>query len=152
MGAKRRIMQGTKRFEPLACLLAGFAASGLTACASGPSGAKFEVEPGAEVNVEGLHKVINSDYRYAWVKPGADFASYTAIVLDPVEISYRREPMRSRYDTSSGNFALTDTQMAKMKHTLREAFSAEFDKSPYYAVTDTWNRRRFAPAFIVFWP
>ena len=125
-----------KLSEHLVHALAGLAAAGLAACANGPAEVKFEEGPGAEVTVDGLHKVINSKFRYAWVKPSADFVSYTAIVLDPVVISYKRKPKRTQYATTGGNFALSERQMAKMKIFFRKAFVAELRKSPYYKITD----------------
>jgi len=128
-------MKRCKQFERVAFLMAGLAAGALTACASGP--AMIEGGPGAEVTVDGLHKVVNSAFRDAWVKPSADFGSYSAVVLDPIDISYRRKPKSTKYSTGSGNFALTDDQMARMKRYFREVFTAELRKSPHYGVTDS---------------
>ena len=128
-------MKRYKQFERLVTLLAGLTAGALTACASGP--AMIEDGPGAEVTVDGLHKVANSAFRDAWVKPSADFRAYSAVVLDPVDISYRRKPKSTKYSTGSGNFALTDDQMARMKRYFRDVFTAELTRSPHYGITDS---------------
>jgi hypothetical protein len=129
-------MRVYKQFDGFLFLLAGLAAFGPIACGKSPTGMGFEEGPNAEVTVDGLHKVINSSYRDAWVKPDANFASYTAVQLDPVEISYRRKPRRSQYGGTEGNFALTETQMANMKRYFREAFSAELEKASYYELAE----------------
>ena len=136
--------------ERLALVWVGLVTGAIVACANGQTGMKLEEGPGAEVTVDGLHKVIHSKYRDAWVKPSADFASYTAVVLETVEITYQRKPKRSRYSTSDGNFALTDKQMAKMKSLFADIFSTEIEKSRYYRVTDTPGPAvlRLAPSII----
>jgi len=80
--------------------------------------------PGAEVTVDGLHRVDNSKMALAYVKPDVDLGSYTKIMLDPVSIAYKKEPrgtggMRTSHHKS--NFALTPKQTDNMKSLFREA-------------------------------
>jgi len=139
-------MKCDKQFGWRVFLWVGLAS--LTACASGPAG--FESGPDAEDSVDGLHKVASSKFQDVWVKSSAGFGSYSAVVLDPVDISYRRTPKSTSYSTGFDNFALTDDQMARMKRTFREVFTAELRKSPRYRITDSPGKAvlRLAPSII----
>jgi len=75
---------------------------------------EIQTGPGAEVTVDGLHRIDNSVFQRAWLKPSADFTTYTQVMLDPVGIAYKRKPKSTRYNRTRSKFALTDRQMAEM--------------------------------------
>ena len=112
-------------------------AFGLLGCGSsaGPD-PEFETGSRAEVTVDGLHRIKHSGFRYAWLKPEAALGSYDQILLRNPEVAYKREPRRSRPGSSTGNFALSDPQMANFKRFLTEAFEGEFAKSEFYSLSE----------------
>lgn len=123
------------RWAAAACaLLAG----AIFACANRPP-PKMEIEtgPGAEITADGLHRVSNSLFEDAWVKPDADFAAYDEIMLDLVSISYKRKPTTTRYPRTGSNFALTEPQMEDLKRYFREAFAKELSQGEHYELVET---------------
>jgi len=94
---------------------------------------EIDTGPGAEVSADGLYRVSNPVYQEVWVKPDADFASYGQVLLDTVEIAYKRKPIESRTRRNESNFALTEKQTADFKRYLREAFEKEL------AASDLWE-------------
>jgi len=100
----------------------------LAACSIGKlEPLEVETGPGADVTVDGLHRVKNSALAMAWIKPDANFARYTHVRLDPVHINYRRTPD----DTESprgDNYALTRDQTEAFKRVFRDAFARQIEK------------------------
>ena len=130
----------SKRRTPIvrgACAIALTIAVGL-GCNTTPDLPPIEVEtgPDATVTVDGLHKAHKSGYALLFVKPDADFASYNAVMFDPVQIAYKRKPKSRRYPSTDSNFALTQDQTARVKRMLREAFEKELAERALYGVTD----------------
>jgi hypothetical protein len=113
-------------------------AAAIFACANPPP-PEMEIEtgPGAEVTVDGLHRVSNSVFKDAWVKPDANFAAYDEILLDLISISYKRKPITTRYPRTGSNFALTEPQMEDFKRYFREAFANELSKGEHYGLVET---------------
>ena len=108
------------------CILAG--------CTQVSTGRQPEIDkgPGAEVTVDGLHRLRHSGFADAWVRPGANFASYSKVLLGPVFVSYKRPPHGRRGTGAGGNFALSESQMEKFKNYLTVIFQEEFGKSDVY--------------------
>ncbi len=78
-----------------------------------------------ELSYDGLVKVPDSILAEAWIKPNVDLRPYNKIILEPVEISYRRKPpATSRAQFQRGNFALTPKQQQAMSDGLNEAIAA----------------------------
>ena len=77
-----------------------------------------------EVTFDGLHRVENSALALGYMKPGVDLRGYTAIMLDPVAVSYQKDP-GNRYSRGTGggdnNFALNSRQMENFKGWFQEA-------------------------------
>jgi len=115
-------------------LLASFTASG---CKS-TKVPVLESGPNAEVTHDGLVRVRWSRYKYVWLKPGADFGSYSNVMMDPVSISYKREPRETegRRNPNRGNFALSESQTADMKRYFSEAFEKELGKLQNFTFTN----------------
>jgi hypothetical protein len=116
-----------RRFGAAALALLGAVA--LAGCRSdGPP--VLETVPNAEITHDGLVRVRWSRFKYVWLKPGADFARYSQVMMDPVSIAYKRPPREteSRRNPDRGNFALTDRQMIDMKRYFAEAFEKELSK------------------------
>jgi hypothetical protein len=119
----------------LACCMAGLGAS---ACSTTRTLKPIEVEtgPGAEVTADGLHRARGSAFRHLWIKPDADLQSYDALILDPIQVSYRRKPTSRRYSSGSANFALSDSQMALLKQEMSDAFAQAIVASPNYQLVE----------------
>jgi hypothetical protein len=131
-------MNSSHRFAPWVAVSSTLLAATLFACASRPlPEVEIETGPNAEVTADGLHRVKNSLFRDAWVKPDADFASYDKVTLDPVSVSYKRKPKATRYQWTGSNFALTERQMEDLRRYFREAFAKELSDSEYYELVET---------------
>jgi len=84
----------------------------------------IQAGPNAEVTVDGLNRVDNSKMALAYVKSDVDLGSYTKIMLDPVSIAYKKEPLgtgRMRTSHHESNFSLTAKQTENMKSLFQEA-------------------------------
>jgi len=135
----------------LSALVGALCASALVSCGKGsPPPLEFESGDRAEVTVEGLHRVRGGLVREAWVKPDADFAAYDAVMLDPVEVSYKRKPRSTRQDLTGSNFALDDSQMETFRRYFREAFEKELSASEHYELVSEAGPSvlRVAPAIL----
>jgi hypothetical protein len=116
--SKRRRIRSAAIALLCACALAGCRSDGPPVLETGPN---------AEVTHDGLVRVRSSRFQYAWLKPDADFARYSQVMMDPVTVAYKRPPREteSRRNPDRGNFALTSEQMAAMKRYFAEAFEKE---------------------------
>jgi hypothetical protein len=73
-----------------------------------------------DLTFDGLQRVKSKRFEGVWIKPGADFAGYTKMVVLPAEISFKRDPK-----TGPGvrdNFALNSSQMSRLRKALRSSF------------------------------
>jgi hypothetical protein len=127
MGARPRVRRGWGRARAIAAGLA------LAACEVATPGLRLETGPDAQATPDGLVRVANARADLAFVKPGADLRGYSKILLDPVSIAYKRPPRGTRQDRS-GEFGLSDEQMAQMKRYFQEAFEEELRASRVYAL------------------
>jgi hypothetical protein len=116
------------------CALLAAAALG-PACAK-PSSEPIEFEPQG-VTADGLVQVRTSGVGGAYVKPGARLGSYSKVMIDPVEISYKRTP-RSGSGRGPGagdaNFALDEKEMADLQRLFQQSFETEFSRSEVFEV------------------
>ena len=95
--------------------------------------------PGAEVTVDGLHRVDNSKMAMAYVKPDVDLSGYTKIMLEPVSIAYKKQPRstgKMRTARSDSNFALTPKQTEKMKSLFQEATVSALTSDNEYRIVN----------------
>jgi hypothetical protein len=109
----------------------------LTACSTGKlEPLEIETGPGADVTVDGLHRVSNPTLSMAWIKPGADFSRYTHVRLDPVHIAYRRTPDDGE-SPRGDNYALTREQTEAFRRIFRDAFVQQIGKLDALAFGDS---------------
>jgi hypothetical protein len=132
MGKTNSCTRSVRRFTALFSTFAVAAAS----CASRePRPIEFETGALAEVTAEGLHRVKDSRFSDAWVRPGVDFASYRGIQLVPVKLTYKNAPAARRSgQTRVNDFALTETQKQAFESLFLEVFDAELAASPYFSL------------------
>lgn len=90
---------------------------------------------------DGLLKVDGAKADAAYLAPGADFRSYTKVMLDPPEVAfkknYRRDINRDKIDIASW---VTADDMTKMTNKVQEGFAKIFAESYQkagYEVTTT---------------
>ena len=112
-------------WTPLLCLAA--------ACAQPTPSIRYETSGDLPVTADGLHRIESMQVGAVYLKPGASFAGFDAIVVDPVTVSYKSPPRQaSSSNRSRGNFALNDSQMDRLKRIFQEVFQGELEKSEDY--------------------
>jgi hypothetical protein len=109
-------------WAPLLCLA--------TACTQSAPSIRYKTSGDMPVTADGLHRIESVRVGAVYLKPGARFAGYDAILVDPVTVSYKSPPQRaSASNRSRGNFALSESQMDRLKRSFQEAFEQELEKS-----------------------
>jgi hypothetical protein len=80
----------------------------------------------AEDSWEGLQKVPSKSLDEAWLMPGANFAAYTKVLLDPIQVSFRKGWERdvNRAAPPSARPRVTAEDAAR----IREWMSEDFDR------------------------
>jgi len=84
--------------------------------------------------------VDNSLVARGYMKPDIDLRGYTAIMLDPVEVAYHKDPGNTRRATdpraSNSNFALDATQMENLKALFLETVVEALSEDDGYRIVD----------------
>lgn len=110
------------------CWLAAFAALGL----SEPS---FASPP---ANWDGLVQVPATKVDYLYLRPGADFRQYNAILLDPTEVAFRKNWQRE-VNRSRGISRISDAEVRRTideaQAKLRSIFEKRFRESGFQVVS-----------------
>jgi hypothetical protein len=113
-----------------------WAAAALVAAAcstSAPAPIEYRTRGELPVTADGLHRIHSMRVAAAYLKPGASFADYKQIVIDPVTVSYKSPPRKATASNRSrGNFALSDEDMDRLKRMFQEVFEEELAKSEDY--------------------
>jgi Protein of unknown function (DUF3313) len=112
----------------LVALLAGVALCGTTLGKDMPD------------NWDGLVRVKPKKMDAAYVAPGADFRTYTKVMLDPAEVAFKKNWQRDVNDASVGiSRDVSDEDAAKIAAAAREGldqiFKETFDKAGIQVVT-----------------
>ena len=131
MGAAPRISRAH------AALVAGMMAA-VVACASGPGDVRYASDGPALTTSDGLRRIENWGFDYAFVKPGVDLARYDSVVIGAVNINYRppRSPVQATRDgIQRGTYLLPPHTAESFKRYLQEALAREFRKSEGLVVT-----------------
>ena len=109
-------------WAPLLCLA--------VACAQSTPNIRYKTSGDTPVTADGLHRIESVRVGAVYLKPGASFAEFDAILVDPVTVSYKSPPQRATASNRSrGNFALSESQMDRLKRIFQEAFEGELEKS-----------------------
>jgi hypothetical protein len=120
-----------------AALVAGMAAAAL-ACATGPGDVQYASEGLALATSDGLRRVENWGFGFAFVKPGVDLARYDSVFIGAVSIAYKapRSPAWASPDgVQHGTYLLPPHTANAFKRYLRKALANEFGKSEGLVVT-----------------
>jgi hypothetical protein len=113
------------------------ALAALVGCASTPS-PTVETGPEAEVTADGLHRIDDPRMALAYAKPDLDLSGYTRFMLDPVTVSYKKDPGQRRTSMGAGeqNFALTPSQMENLRTWFQEEVVAALTRDDGYELVD----------------
>lgn len=104
-------------------------------CASPPRPIEYDSGGGAPATADGLYPVWATRVGAAFVKPGASFAGYDAVVIDPVSVSFRRYPTRSvAARRVRESFLSSEEALERLKRIFRESFERELARSRPFAV------------------
>lgn len=94
--------------------------AGLAAAQPAPAGA-----PNAAAASDGLEKIRIRNVDSVERRPGVDWASYTAFLMQPVSVSFSRSWSPRDY----GRMGLSAAEVGRMRAALAEIVSAEFAKA-----------------------
>jgi len=120
-----------------AALAAGMTAAAV-ASATGPGDVQYASEGLGLTTSDGLQRVENWGFGYAFVKPGVDLARYDSVVIGAVSIAYKapRSPAHaSRDGIQRGIYLLPPHTANAFKRYLQKALANEFGKSEGLVVT-----------------
>lgn len=88
---------------------------------------------------DGLVQVKPRRMEAAYVLPGADFRPYTKVMLDPVEVAFRKDWMQNMNQNTPLAYQVTDRDAQKILDTARsnfdDIFQDAFTKAGYQVVT-----------------
>ena len=95
-------------------------------------------------NWDGLVRVKPKKMDAAYVAPGADFRTYTKVMLDPAEVAFKKDWMRDVNDASVGvSKDVTDEDAQKIlaaaRDGLDQVFKETFEKAGISVVTTPGN-------------
>jgi len=99
-------------------------------CASGPPPIQYDSRGGAPATADGLYRVRATGVGAAFVKPGARFADYEGVVIDPVSVSYEPDSRRSVAERSArGSFLAGEDALERLKRIFQQSFERELARS-----------------------
>jgi len=94
----------------------------LSASCTGPF-RPVRYEPGGATG-DGLQRVRSNRVDVGFLKPGARFSAYDALLIDPVRVSYKTEPR-----PPPGSSVLDPAAMERLKRIFQRCFDRELAKS-----------------------
>jgi hypothetical protein len=91
-------------------------------------------------SIEGLTKVRSKNADLVYLRPGVDFRTYTKVMLDQTEVSFRPGWQRSYNNTVRGGRRINDDDMARAADQVRtgfgEIFAQAYSQGGYQVVTE----------------
>ena len=99
--------------------------SGLLALLTAHAVAADRNQIGAESSADGLEKISIKGIDYAYARPGANLTGYNKIVLDPVEVAFRKDWKPNR---SGSNLPLPAKEREEIRQGVARIVSEEFTK------------------------
>jgi hypothetical protein len=113
------------------CLVASLL-SACAACAGPPRPVQYETGgPLPAMTTDGLYRVRNTQIGAAYVRPGASFAGYDAVLIDPVTVSYKKGVSRGGQNSL---FEMDDSALERVKGMFQKAFDGQLSRSRAFAV------------------
>jgi hypothetical protein len=125
-------MSNSLRQSMLCWLLAGFFVPVVSLAATAAS-------PGIPATTEGLVKVPSKRLAAVYLLPGADFKAYTKIMIDPVQVSFRKGWLKD-VNSSRGTTRKVSEEDAQqiaeaMRTGFQDIFASEFKAKGYEIVS-----------------
>jgi len=93
------------------------------ACATTPRPVEFQGGGDGPDTADGLYRVRTTQIAVAFLKPGADFARYDGVMIDPVTVSFKR-----------GSHALSADSVEQLESIFRDALARQLGRSNVYQV------------------
>jgi len=92
-------------------------------------------DPEPVVSEDGLHRVEARAVGAAYLRSGATFAEYDAVVLEPCTLAYENPPQeKTLFRREIGNYLLDLDSSERLTRLLREALAREIDRSESFHV------------------
>ncbi len=90
-------------------------------------------------NWDGLAKVPAKNVDYLYLRPGADFRQYKAIILEPTQVAFKKNWQRDMNRSRSGLSKVSDSKLRKaideLQEKARSAFERRFRDAGFQIVT-----------------
>ncbi|MCM2680243.1 DUF3313 family protein [Echinimonas agarilytica] len=105
----------------------------------------------ADVSFDQLTRVQSDKVRGLYVKPGADFSHYDAVMLDDATVSYRKSVLRTNSSVSRSEMKRRmDRASEKLSESFGELYAEEMNELGTYKVVDAAgeNVLRLSPSII----
>jgi hypothetical protein len=95
--------------------------------------------PDAEITFDGLVRIDNSVFAYAWAEPDIDLRRYTKILPQRAEFEFRavRSAPSETARSNQREFPISEKNQEKLIQIVSEVFDEELAKSQRFAITDT---------------
>jgi hypothetical protein len=88
---------------------------------------------------DGLTRVSSKKFDYVYLLPGADFRTYTKVMLDPAEVAFQKNWLRD-YNSRSASMRMSQSDAQRMLGEVQQGFEEVFRKAypaGGYTITDT---------------
>ena len=115
-------MERTRNRNRVLATVAAALALGL-ACETTPRPVRFDGGGDGPDTADGLYRVQTTQIAAAYLKPGAEFARYDKLLIDPVSVSYK-----------SGQYGLSPESTKRLKDIFHEALERQLGRSSVYSV------------------
>ncbi|HYX47505.1 MAG TPA: DUF3313 family protein, partial [Sphingomicrobium sp.] len=90
-------------------------------------------------NWDGLAQVPAKNVDYLYLRPGADFRQYKAIILEPTQVAFRKNWQRDMNRSRSGLSKVSDSQLRsaidQSQEKVRSTFEKRFRETGFQIVT-----------------
>ena len=87
------------------------------------------------VSEDGLYRVPATEVGAAFLRPGARFADYRAVLIDPCTLAYKSPPTeQSIFRREIGNYRLSPESSERLTRGVREALQREVDASESFYI------------------
>lgn len=129
------MLERAARTPPRAVVLTACAAL-LTACAGPPRSVEYVGGGKGPDTADGLYRVRSVRLGAVFLRPGADFSAYRAILIAPVSVTYANAAELPGRGRERGNAELSPAMMERFERIFRESLERELRKSQYAVVSE----------------
>jgi len=110
----------------------------LGGCASGPAPLPtIATGANAELTLEGLYRMDNTVFELGYAKPDLDLSGYTGFIIEPVMVTYQKDPGDSRRYSTDRNFALSERQTEELKSIFQEEVTDALTENDGYRIVQS---------------